>query len=131
MSEENVETVRRIYDAFAEGDFARALEEGEPDFEWIPPEQDIQGPVQGKESLRRFLEDQNEAFEDFRVEAEELKVRGDQVLAFIRVSGRGRGSGVEFDIRAANLWTFRGGRLIRGQVFPDRREALRAAGLSE
>ena len=131
MSEENVETVRRIYDAFAEGDFARALEEGEPDFEWIPPEQDIQGPVQGKESLRRFLEDQNEAFEDFRVEAEELKVRGDQVLAFIRVSGRGRGSGVEFDIRAANLWTFRGGRLIRGQVFPEREKALEAAGLSE
>ena len=131
MSEENVETVRRIYDAFAEGDFARALEEGEPDFEWIPPEQDIQGPVQGLENLRRFLEDQNEAFEDFRVEAEELKVRGDQVLAFIRVSGRGRGSGVEFDIRAANLWTFRGGRLIRGQVFPDRRKALEAAGLEE
>ena len=131
MSEENVETVRRIYDAFAEGDFARALEEGEPDFEWIPPEQDIQGPVQGKESLRRFLEDQDEAFEDFRVEAEELKVRGDQVLAFIQVSGRGRGSGVEFDIRAATLWTFRGGRLIRGQVFPDRRDALEAAGLEE
>ncbi len=129
MSQENVETVRRIYDAFAEGDFARALEEGESDFEWIPPEQDVQGPVQGKESLRRFLEDQNEAFEDFRVEAEELKVHGDQVLALIRVSGRGRGSGVEFDIRAANLWTFRGGRLIRGQVFPDRREALEAAGL--
>ena len=131
MSEENVEVVRRIYDAFAEGDFARALEEGEPDFEWIPPEQDIQGPVQGLGNLRRFLEDQNEAFEDFRVEAEELKVRGDQVLAFIRVSGRGRGSGVEFDIRAANLWTFRGGRLIRGQVFPEREKALEAAGLSE
>ena len=47
MSEENVETVRRVYDAFGEGDFARALEEGEPDFEWIPPEQDVQGPVQG------------------------------------------------------------------------------------
>ena len=131
MSQENVETVRRIYDAFGEGDFARALEEAEPDFEWIPPEQDIQGPVQGLESLRRFLEDQNEAFEDFRVEAEELKDHGDQVLALIRVSGRGRASGVEFDIRAANLWTFRGGRLIRGQVFPEREKALEAAGLSE
>jgi ketosteroid isomerase-like protein len=131
MSQENVETVRRIYDAFGEGDFARALEEGEPDFEWIPPEQDIQGPVQGLEGLRRFLEDQNEAFEDLRVEAEELKDHGDKVLALIRVRGRGRASGVEIDIRAANLWTFRGGRLIRGQVFPEREKALEAAGLKE
>ncbi len=115
----------------ARGDFARAGEEGEPDFEWIPPEQDIHGPVQGLESLRRFLEDQNEAFEDFRVEAEELKDNGDQVLALVRVRGRGRASGVDIDIRAANLWTFRGGRLIRGQVFPDREMALEAAGLSE
>ena len=131
MSQENVEIVRRVYDAFGEGDFARALEEAGTRFRVDAPEQDIQGPVQGLESLRRFLEDQNEAFEDFRVEAEELKDHGDQVLALIRVSGRGRASGVEFDIRAANLWTFRGGRLIRGQVFPDRRKALEAAGLRE
>jgi ketosteroid isomerase-like protein len=131
MSQENVETVRRIYDAYGEGDFARAFEEAEPDFEWIPPEQDIEGPVQGLESLRRFVEDQNEAFEDLRVETEELKDHGDKVLAFIRVSGRGRGSGAEFDIRAAHLWTFRGGRLIRGQVFPEREKALEAAGLGE
>ena len=131
MSQENVEIVRRVYDALSQGDFERALEDAEPDFEWMPPEQDIQGPVQGAESLRRFLKDQNEAFEDFRVEAEELKEHGDQVLALIRVRGRGRASGVEFDIRAATLWTFRGGRLIRGQVFPEREKALEAAGLRE
>ena len=131
MSQENVEIVRRVYDALSQGDFERALEDAEPDFEWMPPEQDIQGPVQGAESLRRFLKDQNEAFEDFRVEAEELKEHGDQVLALIRVRGRGRASGVEFDIRAATLWTFRGGRLIRGQVFPERENALEAAGLRE
>ncbi len=131
MSQENVEIVRRIYDALSQGDFERALEDAEPDFEWMPPEQDIQGPVQGAESLRRFLKDQTEAFEDFRVEAEELKEHGDQVLALIRVRGRGRASGVEFDIRAATLWTFRVGRLIRGQVFPEREKGLEAAGLRE
>jgi ketosteroid isomerase-like protein len=131
MSEENVEIVRRVYDALDEGDLPRVLEEAEPEFEWMPPEQDMQGQVQGPESLRRFLEDQNEAFEDFRVEAEELKDHGDQVLALIRVRGRGRASGVKFDIRAATLWTFRGGRLIRGQVFPERGKALEAAGLEE
>ena len=60
-----------------------------------------------------------------------MKEHGDQVLALIRVRGRGRASGVEFDIRAATLWTFRGGRLIRGQVFPEREKALEAAGLRE
>jgi ketosteroid isomerase-like protein len=131
MSRENVEVVRRIYEAFGQGDFARALDEAEPDFEWIPPERDIQGPVRGREDLRRFLEDQNEAFEDLRVEAEELRVHGDQVLALIRVRGQGRASAVEIDIRAATLWTFRAGHLVRGQVFAERETALEAAGLKE
>ncbi len=131
MSHENVETVRRIYEALAVDDVARALREAAPDFEWIPPERDIQGPIRGSNSLRRFLEDQNEAFEDFRVEAEELQEHGEHVLALIRVTGRGRASAAEFDIQAATLWTFRGDRLIRGQVFPERENALEAAGLSE
>jgi ketosteroid isomerase-like protein len=105
MSEENVEAVRRLYDAFSTGDFARALEQAEPDFEWIPPERDIQGPVQGPHELQRLLRDQEEAYEEFRIEAEELTDHGDQVVAFVRIRGRGRTSGVEFDIRAATVWT--------------------------
>jgi ketosteroid isomerase-like protein len=129
VSQENVDTVRRIYEAFGKGDFARALEEADPDFEWIPPERDLQGPLQGLEDLRRFIEDQNEIFKDFRVEAEELQEHGDQVLALIRVRGEGRASSVAFDIRATTLWTFRGDRLIRGRVFPERDKALEAVGL--
>ena len=131
MSEENVETVRRVYDAFGEGDFVRALEEGEPDFEWIPPGQDVQGPVQGLESLRRFLEDQNEAFEDLRVEAEELKDHGDQVLALIRVRGRVSRKRRRDRYPSGDPLDLSPGPCNRGQVFPEREKALEAAGLSE
>jgi uncharacterized protein len=131
MSQENVETVRRLYDAFSTGDFARALEQAEPDFEWVPPERDIQGPAQGRDELQRLLRNQEEAYEEFRIEAEELTDHGDQVVAFIRIRGRGRSSGVEFDIRAATVWTFDNGRLVRGKVYPDRDEALEAAGVPE
>ena len=131
MSQENVETVRRVYEALDKNDYVRVLAEAEPDFEWVPPAQDIAGPVRGFANLRRFLEDQEESFNNFRVEPEELREHGDQVLAFIRVRGEGGASSVPFDIRAATLWTFRGSRLIRGQVFPDRQEALKTFGLSE
>jgi uncharacterized protein len=131
MSQENVEAVRRLYDAFSTGDFARALEQAEPDFEWIPPARDIQGPAQGRDELQRLLRNQEEAYEEFRIEAEELTDHGDQVVAFIRIRGRGRSSGVEFDIRAATVWTFDKGRLVRGKAYPNRNEALQAAGLSE
>ena len=131
MSQENVEAVRRLYDAFSTGDFAQALEQAEPDFEWVPPERDIQGPAQGRDELQRLLRNQEEAYEEFRIEAEELTDHGDQVLAFIRIRGRGRSSGVEFDIRAATVWTFDEGRLVRGKAYPNRDEALEAAGLRE
>ena len=131
MSQENIEAVGRLYEAFSTGDFARALEQAEPDFEWVPPERDIQGPAQGRDELQRLLRNQEEAYEQFRIEAEELTDHGDQVVAFIRIRGRGRSSGVEFDIRAATVWTFDEGRLVRGKAYPNRDEALEAAGLRE
>jgi ketosteroid isomerase-like protein len=53
------------------------------------------------------------------------------VLAVITFRGRGRQSGVEVNMEFFQLWTFDDGKVIRGQGFLDRDEALEAAGLRE
>jgi ketosteroid isomerase-like protein len=58
--------------------------------------------------------------------------RDDKVVALIRYSARGKGSGVEVDAHVWNLWSFRDGKLVEFKYFgDDQTAALEAAGLSE
>jgi len=44
---------------------------------------------------------------------------------------RGKGSGVEAEIRYAYVWRFRGGKVVHCKSYADPAEALEAAGLKE
>jgi len=131
MSQENLEVVRRIYEASNRG--VPALPElTDPDFEWIPDERHTltQGPIRGREDVQRYFEDLIESLHP-QVELEELFDRGDQVMAFVRIRGRGDASAVELNVQTAHLWTLRHGKAVRGKVYADRDRALEAAGLEE
>ena len=106
MSQENVEIVRRIYQAFNQGDLARAAELVDPDFVWIPDERQVLGAVRGRESFQRYLRDQTDVFDESQVEPEEFFEKDDQVIVFIRVQNRGHASGVLLDVRIAHVLTF-------------------------
>ena len=49
----------------------------------------------------------------------------------IHHSGRGKLSQIEIDQHFAMVWTLRGGRAVRMDLYPTRDEALEALGLSE
>jgi ketosteroid isomerase-like protein len=70
-------------------------------------------------------------WEAYHFDAEELIDAGSSVVGVVRERGRGRGSGVPVERRHAQVWTFRRGRIIRWEVFPDRAAALEAVGLTE
>ena len=82
----------------------------------------------GHEGIRQFVAEVHEAWETFTWEPEELLESGDLVLALIRSTGRGRGSGLELDRHAAMLWTVPAERAVSLRFFRDRAEARRAAG---
>ena len=119
------------YEAFNQGDLARAVEPAAPNFEFVPDDREIIGAFRGRDSVQGYLQDQVDVFDEFQVEPEEFVDKGDQAIAFIRVRGRGRGSGVELDVRIAHVWTFRDGKPVRCEVYAERDKALEAAGLSE
>ena len=91
------------------------------------------GSLRGPRAVREFLESYIEAFESLQFEPERFVERGDQIVAFLRLRGRGRASGLEIDVRPAHVWTMLNGKAVRVEVFPDRAKgaALEAAGLQE
>jgi ketosteroid isomerase-like protein len=134
MSQENVEIVRRGYEAFNRGDLHAAADDFHPKIEWIGP-----GAVpeklqvyRGIEGVREFWGLWRDEFEDFTVEIEEVIEAGEQVIVMAAVSGRGRASGA--DVRSPafpHVWTIRGGEAVRVEMFRTRAEAREAAGPRE
>jgi ketosteroid isomerase-like protein len=61
----------------------------------------------GAESFERFLRSWLDSFQDFHIEPKEVIDRGEQLVAIVRQTGRGRASGVEVAIRIAHAWTIR------------------------
>ena len=77
--------------------------------------------------MRRFLDQ----WEEVTIEAKRLRAVGDTVLATVVQHGKGRASGIEGDTHYFQLFTFRGGKIVRMESVMGQAEALEAAGLSE
>ena len=131
MSQQNVDTVRAILEAFNRGDMRSFLDMCDPDIEWDVSKRLIDpATYHGHGGVQKFFEQQLEAWEEApQMEAEELIDAGDQVVAFVQVHGRGKGSGAAVDARIAQVWTVRRQKAIRLEYYGDRVEALKAVGL--
>ena len=80
----------------------------------------MEDAYRGPEGFRRFLSFFWESFDDARVEVHELMDAGDQVLDTVTNHGRGKLSGVDVNWTTWNVWTIRGGKVVRGQAFTSR-----------
>ena len=128
MSQENVETIRRTYEAFSRGDFKAARKLAHPELVLVPP--GGQSPLKGAE-VRAWMEP--DAIAEQRGEPLEFRVNGDKILVRQRTWSRGAGSGIELEADFWAVWTFDGDGLVtRIEVFlvDQEEEALEVAGLS-
>jgi uncharacterized protein len=131
---ENPEVLRRAAEAWNRGDLDELIACIHPDVVWEENSEGFTGmdPVyRGHEGFAKWHRQLLEVFEEFRVETDKLVDRGDRLLCITHVSGRGRGSGVEVDMRVWETYTFREGRIVGREVFRDRSEAFAAAGIEE
>jgi ketosteroid isomerase-like protein len=134
MSQENVEVVRTMAEAFSDGGLDAIAELWDPDIDWRAAEGAIDdvGEMHGPVAVRRYVQDWIDTFDDFRVVVEELRdVGDDRVLAIQRLKGRAKLSGTETEIRFAVVTTVRDGKVVRGREYLSVDDALEAVGLRE
>jgi uncharacterized protein len=133
MSQENVEMVRRAYEAYSRGDIDGAVSDFAPDCRYtaaglIP---DRTGVFHGPEGYKEFIGWVRSEFDDVQAEVDELVDAGDTVVVGATLRGRGRQSGARAKFTFWQVWTMQNGKFARGQGFASPAEALEAAGLSE
>jgi ketosteroid isomerase-like protein len=137
MSQENVELVRRAYEALGpypgrvdESTYAKWIApDVEADFSAVYPDAPITRV--GPESVSRVMA-MLPWGRSVKIEPERFfDVDEERVLVFIHVTAKGEGSGAPVDMRDAHELTIRDGLIVRLKVYADRAEALKAAGLSE
>ncbi|MEK6250948.1 MAG: nuclear transport factor 2 family protein [Actinomycetota bacterium] len=92
---------------------------------------DLLGVHRGHEGYLRVWEAILDAWDDLRLEHEEVIDFGGQLLAGGRFRGHGTFSGISLDEPLFSVFTLRRGLVIRQDDFVERDEALEAAGLSE
>jgi ketosteroid isomerase-like protein len=134
MSKENVEIVRRAYEAFSQAGLDGLLEHFHPDAEYditaaIGP---FAGMYYGRAAIRNFLADYFATWEYVTMVPEDFIDAGeDHVVVLLRMRMRRKGSGVEVEAQTNNVWTLRDGKAVRMAVYNNRAAALQAAGVSE
>ena len=137
MSQENVETITRLYDEFL------ARPERLTDLEvlqFFDPAVEIrqsasllgtEGTFHGYDGLADRAREVFETFRDLHWVPIRLMESGDHVVAIVEARGYGRHSDVEVNETIGHVWTLREGRIVAWHIYMDGSQALEAVGLSD
>src|SRR5687767_14717650 len=135
MSEENVEIIRRLVDAWNRQDVEGLLALSDPEVEYVNAPTAVEpGTRRGHDEILAAFRKQWEILSGALQEIDRFHDRGDEIITEGRVSRTMPGSEARISNPLLMSWKFREGKLIRleqlgaGPDFPD---ALKAAGLSE
>jgi ketosteroid isomerase-like protein len=136
MSQENLDRLRKAYEAFNQVGFTRewAEEFWDPDTVWeTDPSVPEPGTYEGFEAVWTYLTGFQRAFGAFHIDIKELIDLGSEdVLSVLAVEAKPLGqSGSTQWVEWSWLVTFRGDKILRIRSFFDRQAAAQAAGLSE
>jgi hypothetical protein len=119
---------RRDFDVVLVG-LDSGIYEYRPSRDLLPP--DLEAVFYGHDGYLQLWRYWLDAFEDIRWDPEEVLDFGDKLLVTTQQRGHGSGSGVAVSEPVFQLFTLRGGFVIRQEDFLDCSEALQAAGLSD
>jgi ketosteroid isomerase-like protein len=131
MSQENVEIVRRSFEAFNARDVDGLISLTAEECEWLPLRAQLEGIVyRGHAGVRQFVSDMDADWEAFRIDPLEFHQHPERVVAIGQVVALGQ-SGVEIDSIAGFVFELHQGRISRVTSHSDPEAALEAGGLAE
>lgn len=131
---DDLELVRRAYEAWNRDDLETFLDFLAPDFEFttIGYFPGFEPVYRGPEGMADFWQAFKEPWETISIRVDELvQGSGGVVAARLLFEGKGKGSGVEVTLPLAHVIELRDGRTTRLRASLDWDEARRAAGVEE
>ena len=135
MSGENVEIVRRGFEAGNRRDVEALIEVLDPEVEWhsalLMALEGEAAVYRGHEGIREFFRDLDGLFDKLHAEYPEIRDLGDRVVGIGRISTRGKGSGAETESPIGTVIDLKNGKATQVRTYLDPKEALEAAGVSE
>ena len=136
MSQENVEIVRRLLDAWNRRDLDAMLDLGGSELVFVNSPTAVEpGTRRGRDEVIEVARKQWEILADARFEVDKFFDRGDEVIALGRLSRGMPGSDARIEEPQLGSYQFRDGKITRVEVLgfggAEVQEALDAAGLSE
>jgi ketosteroid isomerase-like protein len=124
---DTVELLKGSYAALNRRDIDGTMAVLDEDAQWVEhSELPEAGSYEGRETIRAFLEQFLDSWDEFDQQIEEVHAEEDCVLLFIRLTASGRGSGIDVQSRYAHLWLIRDGKAVRVDAYYDRDSALAA-----
>jgi ketosteroid isomerase-like protein len=129
VSRENVEVVRRGFEALSAGGVEAILPLIHPEFEATTPPGLAAEPdtYRGHEGVRRYFESFYEAMDRVEFRPERFLAVGELVVVPMTLRARGRTTGIETEQRLVQIWELEDGKAIRIQVFATLEEAMEKA----
>src|SRR5271155_4553244 len=109
MSGENVEVVRRVNAAFNSGDVERILGLMHPDIETAvgPALSAEPDTYRGHDGIRRYFDSFVDAMNEIRFHQDGFREVGGSVVVAVRLTARGRFTGIPVEQRLGQVWTIR------------------------
>ena len=129
MSQELIEKFIVGHEGFNRGDLSEARANAADDVEWgtTGTWPGIEPVYRGPEALDEWMEVLHAEWERFEVSLDEVvRDDGDAVVVAERLSGRGRESGVEVEMRVFSVYRLEAGKITRRLSFRTREAALAA-----
>jgi ketosteroid isomerase-like protein len=125
--------VRRLaddmYAAFLRGDLDALLAGPAEDVDWQvvgPPSIPFAGAVRGRKAVRGLLEKSFATLEDQMPEVLDVAAQGDAVMVLARETGRFKPTGRTYEVHWVQVFTFRGGKVVKFREYADTAAMLQA-----
>lgn len=132
MSQNNLDVIRGVYQAFAAGDIPAVLGAMDPGMEWNEAENfpyadgnPYRGPNAVLEGVFMRLGGE---WDGFAATPETILDAGDVVVALGRYTGTNKATGIALNAQFAHVWWLSGGKAVRFQQYTDTAQAVRAVG---
>jgi ketosteroid isomerase-like protein len=128
LTSQNIETVRRGFEAFNRDGVEGILPFIHPEFEATTPPDLASEPdtYRGHDGVRRWFDSFREVMEEIRWDPRAFHEEGGRVVVEFTLRARGKITGLDFGQEAVMVWELRDGRAIGLELYPTLEEARAA-----